>query len=228
MPIEFRCRQCGRLLKTPDDTAGRQAQCPACGALSTVPGVDEPKAPLPAEGPPAPGPWAEPVEDSGAPSTPWPPRPAGYQTDYTTPFAGDVAQRQDELRRFAAARVSAPATALTVVAMLNLILQSMALMLAIVVSAMGPNLGGINPNRHLMAHQAASSLVAAPIQIAISIFLLIAATRMKRLENYGLALAGAIVAAIPCTAPCCLVGVGFGIWALVVLCDANVKSAFRS
>ena len=34
---------------------------------------------------------------------------------------------------------------------------------------------------------------------------------------------------VPCTAPCCvLVGMGFGIWALVVLCDANVKSAFRS
>ena len=44
-----------------------------------------------------------------------------------------------------------------------------------------------------------------------------------------LAMATAIVAMVPCTAPCCvLVGMGFGIWALVVLCDANVKSAFRS
>ena len=37
MPIDFRCSQCGKLLRTGDDTAGRQAECPACGALTTVP-----------------------------------------------------------------------------------------------------------------------------------------------------------------------------------------------
>ncbi len=66
------------------------------------------------------------------------------------------------------------------------------------------------------------------IDIAVSIFLLIGAAKMRRLESYSLSMATAIVALIPCTAPCCVVGMGFGIWALVVLCDANVKSAFRS
>ena len=37
MAIEFRCSQCGRLLRTGDDTAGRPAQCPECGTLTTVP-----------------------------------------------------------------------------------------------------------------------------------------------------------------------------------------------
>ena len=37
MPIEFRCRQCGKLLRTGDDTAGRQAKCPECGTVMTVP-----------------------------------------------------------------------------------------------------------------------------------------------------------------------------------------------
>lgn len=37
MPIEFRCIQCGRLLRTPDDTVGRQARCPECGSMTTVP-----------------------------------------------------------------------------------------------------------------------------------------------------------------------------------------------
>ena len=37
MSIEFRCSECGKLLRTEDGTVGRQAQCPECGAVSTVP-----------------------------------------------------------------------------------------------------------------------------------------------------------------------------------------------
>ena len=37
MAIEFRCSQCGRLLRTGDDTAGRMAQCPECGSQTPVP-----------------------------------------------------------------------------------------------------------------------------------------------------------------------------------------------
>ena len=37
MAIEFRCGQCGRLLRTGDDTAGRMAQCPVCGTQTPVP-----------------------------------------------------------------------------------------------------------------------------------------------------------------------------------------------
>ena len=46
MPIEFRCNQCGRLLRTGDETAGRQAKCPECGGLTAVPepGASPPEA----------------------------------------------------------------------------------------------------------------------------------------------------------------------------------------
>src|SRR5690606_26481769 len=37
MPIEFRCSQCQKLLRTPDDTAGKQAKCPSCGAVVPIP-----------------------------------------------------------------------------------------------------------------------------------------------------------------------------------------------
>ena len=37
MPIEFRCVRCDKLLRTGDDTAGRQAKCPSCGETVTVP-----------------------------------------------------------------------------------------------------------------------------------------------------------------------------------------------
>ena len=37
----------------------------------------------------------------------------------------------------------------------------------------------------------------------------------------------AIVAMIPRISPCCLLGLPFGIWALVVLSNGTVKAAFR-
>lgn len=37
MPIEFPCSQCGKSLRTPDESAGKQAKCPDCGAIQTVP-----------------------------------------------------------------------------------------------------------------------------------------------------------------------------------------------
>ncbi len=37
MAIEFRCNQCNKLLRTGEDTAGKEAKCPACGAVMTIP-----------------------------------------------------------------------------------------------------------------------------------------------------------------------------------------------
>lgn len=42
--IDFRCGQCGKLLRTPDDAAGKQAQCPSCGLVQPVPAAREPVA----------------------------------------------------------------------------------------------------------------------------------------------------------------------------------------
>ncbi len=46
MPIEFACSRCGALLRTPDDTQGRQAQCPRCEQIMVVPGGDDATSPL--------------------------------------------------------------------------------------------------------------------------------------------------------------------------------------
>lgn len=37
MPIEFRCPACNKLLRTPDQSAGKKAKCPQCGAITDVP-----------------------------------------------------------------------------------------------------------------------------------------------------------------------------------------------
>jgi hypothetical protein len=65
------------------------------------------------------------------------------------------------------------------------------------------------------------------IGIAVGIFILFGAIRMQKMTGHGLAMAAAIIAMIPCLSPCCLLGVPFGIWALVVLSKPEVKSQFH-
>ena len=38
MPIEFRCPSCSKLLRTPDESAGKKAKCPQCATVVDVPG----------------------------------------------------------------------------------------------------------------------------------------------------------------------------------------------
>ncbi len=55
MAIEFRCTDCGKLLRTGDDTAGRQAKCPECGTVMTIPAA-APSDSMPPPQPPTPPP----------------------------------------------------------------------------------------------------------------------------------------------------------------------------
>jgi hypothetical protein len=49
---------------------------------------------------------------------------------------------------------------------------------------------------------------------------------MKSLRGYGYAMTGAIVAMLPCNL-CCLLGLPFGIWAIMAMSREEVKRAFR-
>jgi hypothetical protein len=53
--------------------------------------------------------------------------------------------------------------------------------------------------------------------------------RMLSLKNYALGICGAICAALPCVSgmACCGAGEIIGIWALIVLMNADVRAAFR-
>ena len=64
------------------------------------------------------------------------------------------------------------------------------------------------------------------VLFGVNVYIFIAALRMKRLQNYSMAKTAAILSVIPCLGPCYLLGIPFGIWALVVLADPNVKAAF--
>ena len=59
MPIEFRCGQCGKLLRTGDETAGKRAKCPSCGTVQPVPAAGTAVGGGFASGPARPGPFGE-------------------------------------------------------------------------------------------------------------------------------------------------------------------------
>jgi hypothetical protein len=61
--------------------------------------------------------------------------------------------------------------------------------------------------------------------MALNGFVLFGALKMLRLQSYGLAIAAAIIAMLPCQC-CCVLGLPFGIWVLVVLNKPEVKSQF--
>lgn len=62
--------------------------------------------------------------------------------------------------------------------------------------------------------------------LVFAAFILFAGLKMLALRNYQLAFAAAILALLPCTV-CCVLGLPFGIWAIVVLNKPEVKSEFR-
>jgi hypothetical protein len=53
------------------------------------------------------------------------------------------------------------------------------------------------------------------------------AVKMKNLESYPMSIAACIIAIIPCYQACCILGIPFGIWGLVMLLQDDVKAAFR-
>jgi hypothetical protein len=66
------------------------------------------------------------------------------------------------------------------------------------------------------------------LMLVLNGIVLYGALQMRQLKSFGLAMAAAIIAMIPCaTSCCCILGLPVGIWALVTLNKPEVKSAFR-
>jgi hypothetical protein len=85
MAIEFRCSNCGKLLRVGDDSAGKRAKCPGCATVLPIPAAGSvapaaapagaPAPPSPARAPSNPNPYQSPRAASPA-AAPFSPRPA--------------------------------------------------------------------------------------------------------------------------------------------------------
>lgn len=50
---------------------------------------------------------------------------------------------------------------------------------------------------------------------------------MLQKRNYGVAMTAAVLSIIPCLSPCYIVGIPFGIWAMVLMLRPDVRYGFR-
>jgi uncharacterized protein DUF4339 len=142
-------------------------------------------------------------------------------------------------REAALQRVKSPAVALMVTAILNLILALWSLIEMIFSSSdlqqVNSQLAQLNNPQIQQFMQKLLHLMYGPLgianvflELAISALIFVGAKKMKSLQSYEFALAAATLSLVPCLTPCCgyLLGIAFGIWALVVLRKPEVKSHF--
>lgn len=123
--------------------------------------------------------------------------------------------------------------ALTVVGILG-ILVSLIFVAWYLVNGVPPNpfLEKYMPSSGSSAHQAgqrAGAIAGVLFSAAWSAFVVFAGMKLRRLESWGLVLAGSIMAGVPCCGAqliMCFPGLPVAIWAVVVLSQPKVKSAF--
>jgi hypothetical protein len=70
-------------------------------------------------------------------------------------------------------------------------------------------------------------VASAAIGLLIAGLIIYASMEMKKLKQWGLAVAASILAMVPCISPCCIIGLPIGIWSLVILMRDDVKAAFQ-
>ncbi|MCS7089487.1 MAG: DUF4339 domain-containing protein [Verrucomicrobiota bacterium] len=69
-------------------------------------------------------------------------------------------------------------------------------------------------------------IMSAVLGLGVAALVAYGAVEMMKLRSFGWAMAASILAIVPCTSPCCLLGVPIGIWALMVLYRPEVQVAF--
>lgn len=134
--------------------------------------------------------------------------------------ADDYDEYADDSEEAARASVSTPALLLIIGAVLSLLFSLLLIVVGILIAL-----------NALQGEQIVGYIYAGAgvILVAYFIVMLIGAIRMKNLQSHTFALASAIMAivSIMCLGLCSVLVVPFGIWALVVLLNANVKRQFE-
>ncbi|MGQ9915455.1 MAG: hypothetical protein ACUVQQ_14020 [Thermogutta sp.] len=206
--MDFACSHCGQMLRVPDGSEGRSAKCPACGGLSTVPG-----GPSPANGGEN---WEK---QAGFAGSGFVPDLAAYPT-YDPQFQ----------RRAALDRVAGPATGLIVCAILNIVLWVAITAFYSVVAFVVPTQEGMEGGPEEAMFLTIGMIVVygtmGLLAIVANIVSIMGAVGMRKLRSRGFSMAAAILQMIPCFSSCWPLGLGMGIWALVVLQDPRVRAAF--
>lgn len=157
-----------------------------------------------------------------------------HYDDYEGP-AGD--SRTDRIRR-AREKVSLPAIFLIILGLLSIFAAVAVLALVwinpdVMLRGQYDTMKQWFPNQPLPPYeewakqQQVTATVINLLRVVMSILMTVGAMKMRSLEGYGLAMTGAIIGIIPlCPNECCC-ATPFGIWAVIVLANSDVKRAFQ-
>jgi hypothetical protein len=125
-------------------------------------------------------------------------------------------------------QVNGPAIGLIITGALNILLA----MVRGVTTMLGVGMSTLQTSNNPDADKIMALMSTFGLGIAIAgllggIFVLLGGIKMRRLESYGLCMVASIVAMIPGLSCCCPLGLGIGIWSLVILSKPEVKNLFH-
>jgi predicted Zn finger-like uncharacterized protein len=226
MPEVVTCPKCERQLRVPDELIGQRVKCPTCGTnfTATVGGSSSERR----SGPANLG-QGERTENGGEsrPSGPELSRPGGLDYDAGLPTA--------ERRQQALKSLLLPAIFLMILGALGAVFFSVYAIKALTVPLTVKDLVAQDPNVKGQEAQAESLLrvvwgqggaVLASVFMLMSILMVVAAIAMLVRRGRWLAILGS-VAAMANIGCCCVAALPFGLWALIVLLNEDVKNAFH-
>ena len=207
--IDFVCPHCQQRLNVPASNAGKEIRCPSCSLLFEVPSESRISAEPLRTRSRSPEPDADPYED--------PPR--DEDDDY----------RIGHRRRATSngGRATGPAICMLVVAGIGFLVNLFGCVYALV----GPNPAN-DPNLP-PEWQAILKDLHGPITSGgqgffalLSLLTVFGSIQMLRKKTWGLGLAACVLSMINIGNCCCLLGLPFGLWAMMALLDSDVKDAF--
>jgi hypothetical protein len=126
-------------------------------------------------------------------------------------------------------QVNGPAIGLIITGALNILfalLRGVTMLAGIGLGAF-QGTGNADAEKMLATFMGTFGIASCAIGVLGGIFILLGGIKMRKLESYGLCMAASIVAMIPCLSVCCPLGLAIGIWSLVILSKAEVKSVFH-
>ena len=150
------------------------------------------------------------------------------QNPYSTPQRpGGPGPPQGD--RFAAAnKVKGPALGMLISTITGMLIALIGLALNILgISFMAASGEGVTPDTAGIIGQGVFAIAQGLIGLVGGGVIIFGCIKMLKLQAYGFAFTTSILAMIPCISPCCLLGIPFGIWGLVVLNDPQVKQFFK-
>ncbi len=136
-----------------------------------------------------------------------------YASPAPAPGGFSPAQGRDQARE----QLKIPAIILIVLGVLWIIWRVVDFILCFFLVQQGAPLTG----------QMTVGLVSDVIAVILNIAVIIGAVCMLKMNSRAGAWAGAIASVIPCVGPCCLLGIPFGIWAMVIMSKPEVAQAFE-